>query len=410
MGASAMAWAASQKLAAASAASAASLRRRRPWQVVRTPMRGSPRDASPPSLESFEPVWTVASDAAGGRHGVAQEEASGAGGRRATDRGARPGRRHLGRHQEAQEAGYHTVEAVVVDEELSGIKGISEAKVEKHQEEFKMLDYMSFQTAAVQQRSGRTWHSRRARAARRAAERHAGRRRRQDRLDHRGLQEFRTGKTRLTCRPLPAAAAHPPARRRAPAAAPRAALQACPASLGLCVTCQLPLEQGGCEGKRCTSTPRALPERLVDRREVMGCGGSNARRERSRTPLTPRFPPLYLRYGLNSRDVLDNVSYARTTPTTSSSCSRSRRATWRRCVRWDASDAALYTRSTVLPPPAPPLRAASSSSTRRPAVPYRLLGARRARGAADAPRQVPARARPAGVAVRTASDQPRVRG
>ena len=35
--------------------------------------------------------------------------------------------------------------------ELSGIKGISEAKVEKlHQEAFKMLDYMSFQTAAVQ--------------------------------------------------------------------------------------------------------------------------------------------------------------------------------------------------------------------------------------------------------------------
>ena len=52
-----------------------------------------------------------------------------------------------------KEAGYHTVEAVAqsTKKELSGIKGISEAKVEKlHQEAFKMLDYMSFQTAAVQ--------------------------------------------------------------------------------------------------------------------------------------------------------------------------------------------------------------------------------------------------------------------
>ena len=57
------------------------------------------------------------------------------------------------------------------------------------------------------------------------------------------------------------------------------------------------------------------PERLVEIAEKYGraaarTAGSGATR-RSPTPLTPHFPPLYLRYGLNGQDVLDNVSYAR---------------------------------------------------------------------------------------------------
>lgn len=128
-----------------------------------------------------------------------------------------------------KEAGYHTVEAVAqsTKKELSGIKGISEAKVEKlHQEAFKMLDYMSFQTAAVQyaQRQDMvylTTGSRELDALLSGNKQGGG-----------GVEtgsitevygEFRTGKTQFchTCAPPPArrrrpppAAAPPPARRR----------------------------------------------------------------------------------------------------------------------------------------------------------------------------------------------------
>jgi DNA repair protein RAD51 len=159
-----------------------------------------------------------------------------------------------------KEAGYHTVEAVAqsTKKELSGIKGISEAKVEKlHQEAFKMLDYMSFQTAAVQyaQRQDMvylTTGSRELDALLSGNKQGGG-----------GVEtgsitevygEFRTGKTQF-CHTL-------------------------------CVTCQLPLEQGGCEGKAMYIDTEGTfrPERLVEIAE---------------------------KYGLNGQDVLDNVSYAR---------------------------------------------------------------------------------------------------
>ena len=217
--------------------------------------------------------------------------------------------------------------------------------------------------------------------ARRAAERQqAGRRRRRDRLDHRGLRRVPHGEDavlpHVSAAP-PAAAAHPPPRRRPPAAAPRARLseRASPRRVRLCVTCQLPRAgrlrgEGDVHRHRGHLPPRA-PRR--DRREVMGGGGSNSRERRPALSHSshPRASPLYLRYGLNGQDVLDNVSYARAYNTdhhlqllTIAACHKAEMRT-----PWDASrtPGASHTRSTAPHLPRLPRQAtASSSSTARP--------------------------------------------
>ena len=104
------------------------------------------------------------------------------------------------------------------------------------------------------------------------------------------------------------------------------------------------------------------PERLVEIAEKYGRrrleqAGSGAMR--SRTPLTPRFPPLYLRYGLNGQDVLDNVSYARAYNSDHQLQLLSIAACHMAEMRtpWDASrtPGASHTRAAPqLTPPAPP--------------------------------------------------------
>jgi DNA repair protein RAD51 len=153
-----------------------------------------------------------------------------------------------------REAGYHTIEAVAyaTKKELGNIKGLSDNKVEKVVEAaFKMLGSLGFTTATDVHQSRQDL----AMLTTGSAE--------LDGLLKGGVEtgsiteifgEFRTGKTQL-CHTL-------------------------------CVTCQLPLEQGGAEGKAMyIDTEGAFrPERLIEIAE---------------------------RYGLNGQDVLDNVSYAR---------------------------------------------------------------------------------------------------
>ena len=149
-----------------------------------------------------------------------------------------------------KEAGYHTIELVAyaTKKDLATIKGISDAKVEKlHDAAFKMLQ-MGFTTATEvhQQRQDICQLTTGAKEL--------------DGLLKGGIEtgsiteifgEFRTGKTQL-CHTL-------------------------------CVTCQLPMEQGGAEGKAMYIDTEGTfrPERLLEIAE---------------------------RYGLNGQNVLDNVS------------------------------------------------------------------------------------------------------
>ena len=153
-----------------------------------------------------------------------------------------------------KEAGLHTVEMVAqtTKKELGAIKGISDNKVEKLIEAaFKMIGGGGFSSATEikQQREDLCMLTTGSREL--------------DGLLKGGIEtgsiteifgEFRTGKTQL-CHTL-------------------------------CVTCQLPLEQGGAEGKAMYIDTEGTfrPERLVEIAE---------------------------KYGLNGQDVLDNVSYAR---------------------------------------------------------------------------------------------------
>jgi len=152
-----------------------------------------------------------------------------------------------------KDAGFHTIELVAyaTTKELANIKGISDNKVEKiHEAAFKMLQ-MGFTTATEvhQQRQDVCFLTTGAKEL--------------DGLLKGGIEtgsiteifgEFRTGKTQL-CHTL-------------------------------CVTCQLPMEQGGAEGKAMYIDTEGTfrPERLLEIAE---------------------------KYGLNGQDVLDNVSYAR---------------------------------------------------------------------------------------------------
>lgn len=152
-----------------------------------------------------------------------------------------------------KEAGYHTIESVAhsTKKDLALIKGISDNKVEKLLEAaFKHLS-MGFTTATEvhMQRQDSCYLTTGAKEL--------------DGLLKGGIEtgsiteifgEFRTGKTQL-CHTL-------------------------------CVTCQLPMEQGGAEGKAMYIDTEGTfrPERLVEIAD---------------------------KYGLNGQDVLDNVSYAR---------------------------------------------------------------------------------------------------
>jgi len=151
------------------------------------------------------------------------------------------------------ESGFHTVESVAyaTKKALMAIKGISEAKADKLQQEASKLIPMGFTTATELHRQRQdiiqiTTGSKEL-----------------DKLLEGGFEtgsitemfgEFRTGKTQL-CHQL-------------------------------CVTCQLPLDQGGGEGKALYIDTEGTfrPERLLAIAE---------------------------RYGLNGDDVLDNVAYAR---------------------------------------------------------------------------------------------------
>ena len=192
-----------------------------------------------------------------------------------------------------KEAGYHTIEAIchATKKELTQIKGISDNKVEKILESaFKMLGTMGFTTATEVRAPHRASPRRASPPCRACARPHRAdtssrnvacappsqiAQQRQDlcvittgsaELDtllKGGIEtgsitemfgEFRTGKTQL-CHTL-------------------------------CVTCQLPMEQGGAEGKAMYIDTEGTfrPERLMEIAE---------------------------KYGLNGQDVLDNVAYAR---------------------------------------------------------------------------------------------------
>eukprot|EP00802_Teleaulax_amphioxeia_P014560 Tamp_14628.p1 GENE.Tamp_14628~~Tamp_14628.p1 ORF type:complete len:382 (+),score=92.06 Tamp_14628:116-1147(+) len=152
-----------------------------------------------------------------------------------------------------REAGFVTVEAVAYATiaQLSKIKGLGEAKVAKMKEAAGKLVPMGFTTAAE-------YHKQR----QQILKIHTGSKE-LDKLLADGFEtgsitemfgEFRTGKTQL-CHQL-------------------------------CVTCQLPLESGGAEGKALYIDTEGTfrPDRLV---------------------------AIAQRYGLNGDDVLDNVAYAR---------------------------------------------------------------------------------------------------
>lgn len=151
------------------------------------------------------------------------------------------------------EGGIHTVEALAHSskKELTAIKGLSEAKVEKMQKEAFKLIPMGFTTATIiQEQRGEmiqiTTGSKEL-----------------DSILEGGFEtgsitelygEFRSGKTQM-CHTI-------------------------------CVTCQLPLEMGGGEGKALYIDTEGTfrPQRLIEIAE---------------------------RFGLNAQDVLDNVAYAR---------------------------------------------------------------------------------------------------
>ena len=153
-----------------------------------------------------------------------------------------------------KDAGYYTVESVAhaTKKDLALIKGISDAKVDKlHEAAFKICGMGGFTSATVihEQRQDMCSITTGAKEL--------------DGLLKGGIEtgsiteifgEFRTGKTQL-CHTL-------------------------------CVTCQLPMEQGGAEGKAMYIDTEGTfrPERLLEIAE---------------------------KYGLNGQDVLDNVSYAR---------------------------------------------------------------------------------------------------
>jgi len=152
-----------------------------------------------------------------------------------------------------RDGGYFTVDAVAqaTKKDLGLIKGISEQKVEKLQEAAFKMTQMGFTTATEvhQQRQDICFLTTGAKEL--------------DGLLGGGMEtgsiteifgEFRTGKTQL-CHTL-------------------------------CVTSQLPLEQGGCEGKAMYIDTEGTfrPQRLLEIAE---------------------------KYGLDGQDVLDNVSYAR---------------------------------------------------------------------------------------------------
>lgn len=152
-----------------------------------------------------------------------------------------------------QEAGFHTVESVayVPKKAILAVKGISEMKCDKIKKEAEKLVQMSFTTATE-------FHARRAEIIQLSTGSQE-----LDKLLQGGIEtgsitelfgEFRTGKSQL-CHTL-------------------------------AVTCQLPIDQGGGEGKCLYIDTEGTfrPERLVSIAE---------------------------RYGLSSEDVLDNVAYAR---------------------------------------------------------------------------------------------------
>jgi len=151
------------------------------------------------------------------------------------------------------EGGIHTVEALAHSskKELTGIKGLSEAKVDKMQKEAFKLIPMGFTTATVVQemRGEMIQISTGSKEL--------------DAILEGGFEtgsitelygEFRSGKTQM-CHTL-------------------------------CVTCQLPLDMGGGEGKALYIDTEGTfrPQRLIEIAE---------------------------RFGLNTQDVLDNVAYAR---------------------------------------------------------------------------------------------------
>jgi DNA repair protein RAD51 len=151
------------------------------------------------------------------------------------------------------EAGFHTVESVAyaTRKQLTSIKGISEAKADKLLAEASKLVPMGFTTATE-------YHKQRSEIVHLTTGS-----KELDKLLRGGIEtgsiteifgEFRTGKTQI-CHTL-------------------------------CVTCQLPIEQGGGEGKAMYIDTEGTfrPERLVAIAE---------------------------RFGLNPDDVLDNVAYAR---------------------------------------------------------------------------------------------------
>lgn len=152
-----------------------------------------------------------------------------------------------------EEAGLHTIEAVAyaAKKQLLGIKGISDRKAETIQAEASKLVPMGFTTATE-------FHQRRAEIIKLTSGSNE-----LDKLLQGGIEtgsltelfgEFRTGKTQL-CHTL-------------------------------AVTCQLPIDQGGGEGKCLYIDTEGTfrPERLLAVAE---------------------------RYGLSGQDVLDNVAYAR---------------------------------------------------------------------------------------------------
>ncbi|XP_068004621.1 DNA repair protein RAD51 homolog 1 isoform X2 [Melanerpes formicivorus] len=226
-----------------------------------------------------------------------------------------------------EEAGFHTVEAVAYapKKELLNIKGISEAKADKILAEAAKLVPMGFTTATE-------FHQRRSEIIQITTGS-----KELDKLLQGGVEtgsitelfgEFRTGKTQL-CHTL-------------------------------AVTCQLPIDRGGGEGKAMYIDTEGTfrPERLLAVAE---------------------------RYGLSGSDVLDNVAYARGFNT-------------------DHQTQLLYQASAMMAESSwtllcPQVRAAGGGQ-RHGAVPHGLRGQGRAGGAADAPGPLPAHAAAPGRRVR----------
>ncbi|XP_015308147.1 DNA repair protein RAD51 homolog 1 isoform X1 [Macaca fascicularis] len=193
-----------------------------------------------------------------------------------------------------EEAGFHTVEAVAYapKKELINIKGISEAKADKILAEAAKLVPMGFTTATE-------FHQRRSEIIQITTGS-----KELDKLLQGGIEtgsitemfgEFRTGKTQI-CHTL-------------------------------AVTCQLPIDRGGGEGKAMYIDTEGTfrPERLLAVAERDGVSLCPARMQqynqqynsttaasdsRAQAVLPPQCSWDY-RYGLSGSDVLDNVAYAR---------------------------------------------------------------------------------------------------